>query len=278
MITPETLKQIVKEKYAEIAGQSREENASSCCGATSSCCGDSTTYTIMADDYKGMDGYVAEADLGLGCGIPTAFAGIQSGMTVLDLGSGAGNDAFIAAREVGSEGHVIGIDMTEAMIEKANFNKQKIGAANVEFRFGDIENMPVESDSVDVILSNCVLNLVPDKAAAFAEMFRVLKPGGSFSVSDIVVEGEMPEALKAVAELYAGCVSGAIPKSEYLELLRNAGFDSVDIPKEKEITIPESILLEVSAALPEEHRTLGGARLLSVTVRGTKRSVSATMN
>ncbi len=270
MITPETLKTIVKEKYAEIAEQSRDQNASSCCGATSSCCGDGMSYTIMADDYKGTDGYMAEADLGLGCGIPTAYAGIQAGMTVLDLGSGAGNDAFIAAREVGPEGRVIGVDMTEAMIEKANVNKQKIGADNVEFRFGDIEQLPVEDASIDVILSNCVLNLVPDKAKAFSEMYRVLKPGGSFSVSDIVVEGTMPEALKTVAELYAGCVSGAIQKSEYLELIRKAGFGQVEIPKEKDIIIPESILLEVSSALPEEHRTLSGAKILSVTVTGVK--------
>jgi arsenite methyltransferase len=270
MISPDALKQIVKEKYAEIAEQSRDENASSCCGATSSCCGDGMSYTIMADDYIGTDGYIAEADLGLGCGIPTAFAGIQPGMIVLDLGSGAGNDVFIAAREVGPEGRVIGVDMTQAMIDKANSNKEKIGATNVEFRFGDIEQLPVDDATVDVIVSNCVLNLVPDKAKAFAEMYRVLKPGGHFAVSDIVFEGSMPEALKTVAELYAGCVSGAIQKSEYLALIREAGFGQVDIPKEKEIMIPESILHDVSAALPEEHRTLSGARLASVTVTGVK--------
>jgi SAM-dependent methyltransferase len=270
MPTPEQLKQIVKDKYTEIAVQSKETNASSCCGATSSCCGDGMTYSIMADDYTGKEGYVAEADLALGCGIPTEYAGIQPGMTVLDLGSGAGNDVFIAAREVGSEGFVIGVDMTEVMIAKANENRDKLGASNVEFRLGEIEALPLDDASVDVVISNCVLNLVPDKARAFAEIYRVLRPGGSFTVSDIVVDGDMPVELRSVAELYAGCVSGAERREQYLGHITQSGFINVSTPKEKPIHIPNEVLQEVLAVMPEEKRNLEGARLVSVTVRGVK--------
>jgi len=270
MPTPEELKILVKDKYAQIAEQAKETNASSCCGATSACCGDGMTYSIMADDYTGKDGYVADADLALGCGIPTDYAGIQPGMTVLDLGSGAGNDVFIAAKEVGESGRVIGVDMTDVMIAKANENREKLGATNVEFRLGDIEALPLDADSVDVVISNCVLNLVPNKARAFAEMYRVLRPGGSFAVSDIVVDGVMPEELRSVAELYAGCVSGAEQREEYLAHITDSGFTDVSIPKEKPIHIPEEILHEVLSALPEDRRNLEGARLVSVTVRAVK--------
>lgn len=271
MATNEELKKMVKEKYTVIAEQAAETNASSCCGATSASCGDGMTYSIMADDYTGKNGYVADADLALGCGIPTDYAGIKPGMTVLDLGSGAGNDVFIAARDVGPDGHVIGVDMTETMIAKAQENKAKLGIANVDFRLGEIEALPVDDGSVDVIISNCVLNLVPDKAAAFAEMYRVLKTGGSFAVSDIVVEGDLPDELRSVAELYAGCVSGAVKKDEYLAFIREAGFSSIEIPKQKDIHIPQDILDAALAALPAEKRSLDGARLVSVTVQAVKK-------
>ncbi|MBE0644901.1 MAG: arsenite methyltransferase [Bacteroidetes bacterium] len=270
MITSEQLKQIVKDKYTIIAEQPMDVNASSCCGATSVCCGEGMTYSIMADDYSGKDGYAAEADLALGCGIPTDHAGIRPGMTVLDLGSGAGNDVFIAAKDAGPEGLVIGVDMTHAMIAKANDNKAKLGVANVDFRLGEIEALPVENDSVDVIISNCVLNLVPEKEKAFAEMFRVLKPGGSFAVSDIVVEGEMPAHLRSVATMYAGCVSGAEQRERYLDYIREAGFVDVTIPKEKPIVIPDDVLQGELASFPPEQRTMGSARLVSVTVRAVK--------
>lgn len=270
MQTPEELKKIVKDKYTQIAEQTKEANASSCCGATSSCCGDGMDYSIMADDYTGQEGYVPEADLALGCGIPTEHAGIRPGMTVLDLGSGAGNDVFIAAREVGPSGHVIGIDMTEQMIGKANTNKAKLGMENVEFRLGEIEQLPVADNSIDVVISNCVLNLVPDKAAAFAEIFRVLRPGGNFTVSDIVVEGDLPDALRSVAELYAGCVSGAERRNTYLDHIANAGFISVSIPKEKAIHMPTEILEEVLSSLPDAKETMKKARLVSVTVHAVK--------
>ncbi|PLX31976.1 MAG: arsenite S-adenosylmethyltransferase [Ignavibacteria bacterium] len=270
MATNEELKKIVKEKYTVIAEQAAETNASSCCGATSACCGDGMTYSIMADDYTGRDGYVADADLALGCGIPTDYAGIRPGMTVLDLGSGAGNDVFIAAREVGADGFVIGVDMTDTMITKANENKTKLDVANVDFRLGEIEALPVEDSSVDVIISNCVLNLVPDKAAAFAEMYRVLKSGGSFTVSDIVVEGDLPDELRDVAELYAGCVSGAVKKDVYLAFIREAGFSSIEIPSQKAIHIPQSVIDSTLAGLPEQKRNFNNARLVSVTVRAVK--------
>ncbi|MBL0173670.1 MAG: arsenite methyltransferase [Ignavibacteria bacterium] len=261
---PEELKLVVKDRYAEIAASM--DSAASCCGPQSTCCGD--TYTVMSDDYSGLKGYAPEADLGLGCGLPTEHAGIEKGMTVLDLGSGAGNDVFIAATLTGPEGTVIGVDMTPEMIERANVNKRKLGMAHVDFRFGEIESMPVESDSVDVVISNCVLNLVPGKRQAFAEIARVLKPGGHFCVSDIVLEGEIPASLQQVAELYAGCVSGAIQKPEYLGLISGAGFENVQVVKEKVIDIPDATLQALTASLPESERTMNNARLLSVTVKG----------
>jgi SAM-dependent methyltransferase len=261
---PEDLKLVVKDRYAEIA--TTMDSASSCCGPQSTCCG--STYTVMSDDYKGIEGYAPDADLGLGCGLPTEHAGIDTGMTVLDLGSGAGNDAFIAATLTGPEGSVIGVDMTPEMIERANVNKGKLGAKNVDFRLGEIENMPVDTASVDVVISNCVLNLVPEKRRAFAEIARVLKPGAHFCVSDIVLEGEIPASLQQIAELYAGCVSGAIQKPDYLGLISEAGFVDVQVVKEKVIHIPEATLQALTASLPEHERSMLGARLLSITVKG----------
>ncbi len=234
------LKELVKEKYGEIANQPRDLNASSCCGATA-CCGNDV-YNIMADDYSNLDGYVADADLGLGCGLPTEFAKIKDGDIVIDLGSGAGNDAFIARRITGETGKVIGIDFTNAMIDRARLNAEKLGYNNVEFRHGDIDSMPVTANKADVIVSNCVLNLVPNKHKVFGEIYRVLKPGGHFSISDIVLRGELPAKWKAAAELYAGCVAGAIQKKEYLDIIKEAGFVNVALQKEKKISIPEDIL------------------------------------
>ena len=240
--TPDQLRQIVKEKYAQIAEQSKEANESSCCGAT---CGCSTVdYTVMADDYSNLKGYVADADLGLGCGLPTEFALIKRGDTVVDLGSGAGNDAFVARSIVGEEGKVIGIDFTDKMIEKARTNARKLGYTNVEFREGDIENMPLAGGVADVVVSNCVLNLVPDKKRAFAETHRILKKGGHFSVSDIVLVGALPEGLTRSAEMYAGCVAGAIQMDEYLRIIKETGFTDIKVQKKKRITLPEDILKE----------------------------------
>lgn len=236
----EELKQIVKDKYSEIAEQDREQNASSCCGATCGCA--TIDNAIMAEDYTTLSGYVADADLGLGCGLPTQHANMKEGDTVIDLGSGAGNDAFVARSIVGSTGRVIGIDFTEKMIEKARVNADKLGFNNVEFRQGDIEKMPVSANVADVVVSNCVMNLVPNKVKAFEETFRVLKPGGHFSISDIVLKGDLPEGLRKSAEMYAGCISGAIQQADYLLTIKNAGFINLQLQKEKKITVPDEIL------------------------------------
>jgi arsenite methyltransferase len=233
------IKHMVRSKYAEIALQSKEQNAASCCGAGPV---SNKVYQIMMDDYAQMEGYVSEADLGLGCGLPTQFAKIKKGDTVIDLGSGAGNDCFVARHETGPEGKVIGIDFTPEMIKKARNNAEKMNFNNVEFRQGDIENMPVSDQSADVVVSNCVLNLVPNKKAVIQEIFRVLKPGGHFSISDIVLVGNLPEALKNQAELYAGCVSGAIQMNEYLDLITQVGFQNSMVQKKKTILIPDDIL------------------------------------
>ena len=233
------VKEIVKEKYSAIALKDKEVNQNSCCGATSACCGDNA---IMADDYSKIEGYNPDADLGLGCGLPTLFAKINKGDVVIDLGSGAGNDVFIARNETGENGKVIGIDFTPAMIGKARKNAEIRGFNNVEFRLGDIEDMPVTSNMADVVISNCVLNLVPNKHKVISEIYRVLKPGGHFSISDIVLNGEIPEKWKAVAELYAGCISGAIQCDEYLDIIREAGFSNITIQKEKNIVLPDEIL------------------------------------
>ncbi len=239
MTTDEQLKEIVRQKYSEIALQDKATNQSSCCGS-GSC--STEVYNIMSDNYTELNGYNPDADLGLGCGLPTQFAQIKKGDTVIDLGSGAGNDCFIARAEAGESGKIIGIDFTPAMIDKARANAEKRGFNNVEFRQGDIEKMPVTSNAADVIVSNCVLNLVPNKDGVFKEIFRVLKPGGHFSISDVVLVGELPESLQKDAEMYAGCVSGAIQKEEYLGLIEKNGFAKIAVQKEKAIVIPDDIL------------------------------------
>ena len=262
------IKELVREKYSQIALQSKNQNASSCCGSTA-CCGDEV-YNIMADDYTKLEGYVSDADLGLGCGLPTEFAQIKEGDVVIDLGSGAGNDAFIARRITGEKGKVIGIDFTEAMIARARQNAEKLGLNNVEFRQGDIESMPVTSNKADVIVSNCVLNLVPNKHKVFSEIYRVLKPGGHFSISDIVLEGELPAKWKEVAELYAGCVSGAIQKNEYLDIIEESGFINITLQKDKTIVIPDEILAEYLSEEEINEYKRGKIRITSITVYGNK--------
>ena len=267
MPTEEQLKEIVRKKYSEIALQDKETNMSSCCGAG----GCSTeVYNIMSDDYSTLKGYNADADLGLGCGLPTEYARIKKGDVVVDLGSGAGNDCFIARHEAGETGKVIGIDFTPAMIDKARQNAEARGFNNVEFRQGDIEKMPITSNAADVIVSNCVLNLVPNKDAVIKEIYRVLKPGGHFSISDVVLLGALPAGLRKDAEMYAGCVSGAIQKEVYLELIQSNGFENITIQKEKVITIPDDILKNYLS--PEEILSLkmGSSGIFSITVYAEK--------
>lgn len=267
MENSENLKNLVKQKYSEIALQEKAENQASCCG--SGACS-TEIYNIMTEDYAGLDGYNPDADLGLGCGLPTLFAKIKKGDTVIDLGSGAGNDCFIARSETGEAGKVIGIDFTPAMINKARANAEKLGFNNVEFRHGDIERIPVTANLADVVVSNCVLNLVPDKAAVFNEVYRVLKPGGHFSISDIVLSGELPEALLKDAEMYAGCVSGAIQKETYLAYVHSAGFTAVSLQKQKVIVIPDDILNNYLTDEEIKSFRAGTTGIYSITLYGQK--------
>jgi len=264
----EDLERVVKEKYGEIALQNKLQNQSSCCGSKGCC--DDMDYTIFSDDYTKLAGYNPDADLGLGCGLPTQNAEIKAGNHVLDLGSGAGNDCFVARSIVGETGHVTGIDFTDAMLDKANKNLEKTGFKNIDFVKGDIEQMPLHDNSFDVVVSNCVLNLVPDKQKAFSEIYRVLKPGGHFCISDVVLTGELPQKLQEAAEMYAGCVSGAILKDAYLHIIREQGFTNVEVKKEKEIEIPNNILLNYITLdeLREFKRKKIG--IYSITVNGTK--------
>jgi len=240
MNTDREIKEMVKEKYGAIVRASKQQNQSSCCGSDCGC--SDVEFSVMADDYTSLPGYVPDADLALGCGLPTEFARIKPGDTVVDLGSGAGNDCFVARSLAGEHGRVIGIDMTEPMIDKARANVSKLGFTNVEFRLGDIEDIPVEDFTADVVVSNCVMNLVPDKRKAFAETYRILKRGGHFSISDIVLQGELPEGLRKEAVLYAGCISGALQKEEYLSIIKEAGFTSIRVQKKRRTEIPNSLL------------------------------------
>ncbi|MCB1179967.1 MAG: arsenite methyltransferase [Leptospiraceae bacterium] len=266
MSNSDSIKEMVRTKYSEIATQSKKENESSCCGGTCS----SPEYTIFSEDYSNLEGYHENANLGLGCGIPTQFAGLRPGLTVLDLGSGAGNDAFVARSIVGERGKVIGVDMTEAMINKARENSEQLGFNNVEFRLGEIEKLPLTSNSVNVVISNCVLNLVPDKKKAFSEIFRVLKSDGYFSISDVVLNGSLPEKFKSVAEFYAGCISGAISKKEYLSIIEDSGFKNIEIKKEKQIKIPLDILQSYLSPDEIEEYNNSDLEILSITVYAEK--------
>jgi arsenite methyltransferase len=267
MKTDNEVKELVKQKYSEIALQDKDTNQSSCCG--SGCCS-TEVYNIMSEDYTTLEGYDPDADLGLGCGLPTQFANIKKGDVVIDLGSGAGNDAFIARHETGETGRVIGIDFTPAMIEKARANAEARGYNNVEFRQGDIEKMPVTANVADVIVSNCVLNLVPNKDAVIKEIFRVLKPGGHFSISDVVLEGQLPKEINEAAEMYAGCVAGAIQKQAYLQLIEANGFKNINVQKDKAIIIPDDILSTYLSAEQIESFKRSGTGIRSITVYAEK--------
>lgn len=261
------LKQIVKEKYGKIAEQNGIEK-NSCC--SSSCCGPQVDYTVFSENYQSKEGYNPDADLNLGCGIPTDYAGIKKGDHVLDLGSGAGNDCFVARAIAGENGKVTGLDITEQMINKARENCAKLNFNNVEFVLGDIEAMPFEDKTFDVVISNCVLNLVPDKTIAFREIFRVLKTGGHFCVSDVVIKGKLSEKMKKDAEMYAGCVSGASEMNEYLEIVQNSGFLNVKVHKQKEIKLPDSLLSEYNDSDELKSYHAGNTGIFSITVSAFK--------
>jgi len=264
---PDEIKQVVKEKYGEIAKHGKIHSSCSCCSSDTAA---DVDYTFFSEDYSKLEGYNPDADLGLGCGIPTDAAKIKPGDTVIDLGSGAGNDVFVARRLVGEAGRVIGIDMTQEMIEKAQENNRKLGYANVEFRFGEIENLPVEDNTANVVISNCVLNLVPDKLKAYQEIYRVLKSGGHFSISDIVLTGILPAKIQAAAEMYAGCVAGALMKEDYINCIRKAGFSNISVVKNKPMTIPDTMLSQLLSVEELKAFKASGSVILSITVYGQK--------
>ena len=265
--TKERIHDIVRHKYADIARNRTTARARSCCGGSRE---KSADFSMIGDAYEGVGGYMAEADLGLGCGLPVEHAGLAPGQTVLDLGAGAGLDAFVARRVVGAEGLVIGVDMTPEMVSKARDNAVKAGFDNVDFRLGEIEHLPVRSNSVDVVISNCVLNLVPDKERAFAEIHRVLKPGGHFCISDIVASRALPEWVKGIAEAYAGCVSGAIPKEDYLQLIRETGFERVKVAVERRIEVPADLIAKSLTRQQREVAEKTDLHVMSVTVTALK--------
>lgn len=259
-LSDEKKKELVRKYYARIAENSRNEN--SCCGPSMreaapscGCGGSSPSFTSNAIGYTRVDlaNLPRNADLGLGCGNPTAFAFLKEGDVVLDLGSGAGIDCFLAAQKVGKTGKVIGIDMTPSMVQKANENAKSDGYENVEFRLGEIENLPVDDRSIDVIISNCVINLVPNKHKAFQEAFRVLKPGGRLMISDIVLQRELPAFIKTSMEAYAGCIAGAVLRNEYLDAIKKAGFTEIEIVKDNVFDI------DLIANFPEFQRKFGAS-------------------
>ncbi len=264
------LKQLVLEKYDRIGKNAAEGlKITGCCGDQPSglSCVD---YEIFAEDYAPLQGYQADADLGLGCGLPTEFAQIKVGDTVVDLGSGAGNDCFVARQLTGETGRVIGIDFSPSMVAKARENVEKLGFTNIEFFQGDIEDLPLPDQTADVVVSNCVLNLVPDKRKAFSETFRILKKGGHFSISDVVIEGELPADIQKSAEMYAGCVSGAIELERYLSIVRESGFKNLTLQKKREIVLPDSIL-EQFLTPPETAKIKeSGAGIYSITLYAEK--------
>jgi SAM-dependent methyltransferase len=269
------IKKTVRDRYAEIARQE-----SSCCGPAQSCCGSpdreqdiGKNIGYTEEDLKGVP---EGANLGLGCGNPVALATLKEGETVLDLGSGAGFDCFLASNIVGEKGKVIGVDMTREMIDKARGNVQKGNHGNVEFRLGDIENLPVADNSVDAVISNCVINLSPDKGRVFKEAFRVLKPGGRLMISDIVLAKELPESVKNSIDAYVGCISGAMRREEYLQAIETAGFQRVKIIDERSFSIEfmandpiGKSIIEDAKISPEKVKEVQGS-ILSINVYGAK--------
>ena len=268
MRSGDEIRTLVRERYGAIARAGSSCCAPSCCSGGPEMAPDGVN--VIGEAYAGVEGRLADADLNLSCGVPTRHAALRPGETVLDLGSGAGNDAFIARHEIGPEGRVIGVDMTPDMIAKARVNAAKLGLGNVEFRLGEIEHLPVEAGSVDVVISNCVLNLLPEKAPAFAEMARVLRPGGRFCVSDIVATGELPEGVRAAAGLYVGCIAGAMPEADYLGLIAASGFAAVRVAEAKPIGLPDEALMPHMDTEALAAFRASGVTLKSVTVLGTK--------
>lgn len=269
MNTNEEKKALVKKRYSELALNGDALKSGCCCG-TSPASPSKKVFTIMSEDYSKLKGYEADADLGVGCGLPTQYAKIKEGDTVLDLGSGAGNDCFIARVEVGEKGKVIGIDFSPQMLEKARKNAEKRGYTNVEFIEGDIENMPIADNSIDVVVSNCVLNLLPEKNVIFKEIYRVLKKGGHFCISDVVLNGIFPKEFTDNAAMYAGCIASAIQREDYLGEIEKANFSNIKIERTKTIQIPDDVLSEHLNESTIAKYKAGNVGIYSITVTGEK--------
>lgn len=271
------IKENVKKSYSKIALS--PVGATSCCGPSSSGCGPSaqTTSAVLGYTKTELENLPEGSDLGLGCGNPTALASIKPGEVVLDLGSGAGIDCFIASAKTGDKGKVIGVDMTPAMIERAQKNAEKGGYHNVEFRLGEIENLPVKDNEVDLIISNCVINLVPDKLQAFKEMRRVLKPGGRIMISDIVLEGKLPDSLTDSIAAHSACISGAVLKDEYLGAIQEAGLENISVISQSKAPVDFWLASSETTQIAEEFGvTLNEAKsaidsISSVLVTATKK-------
>lgn len=271
MENSQNIKKAVREKYGQIAKTEQKKSDVSCCESKN----DLEAFCCFSEGYDQLEGYAPDADYGLGCGLPTKHTIINEGDTVLDLGAGAGNDCFVARRITGKKGYVIGVDMTPEMVFKARENAEKLNYDNVDFRLGEIEALPVDANSVDVVVSNCVINLVPDKSKAFKETYRVLKPGGHFSISDIVINGDIPEALRNDLSAYAGCISGAIHANDYLQQIKDAGFENVSIRETKKHAIPNSIMEKYPELnqYPDKQKPFS---LESITVHAEKQHVNST--
>ncbi len=269
------IKEKVRQRYARVALE-----RTSCCTPQGSCCGGGSVQQIsqlLGYSQEELSQVPEGANLGLGCGNPVALAALQEGQTVMDLGSGAGFDCFLAARKVGPGGKVIGVDMTPEMVQKARENAKAGGFQNVEFRLGEIEHLPAPDNSVDVIISNCVINLAPDKAQVFREAFRVLKPGGKLMVSDIVLEGELPEAVRNSVAAYVGCVAGAMQKEDYLRAMEKAGFQDVRVVEQTGFSLDYlahdptvAAVAESLSGTPREELAKAAEAVASVRVRAIK--------
>lgn len=263
------LKDLVKQRYSELALNADLLKGGCCCGKNPSA-PSKKVYTIMSEDYSKLKGYEPDADLGVGCGLPTEYARIQPGNVVIDLGSGAGNDCFIARAEVGNEGEVIGIDFSPQMIEKARANALKRGYTNVRFLEGDIEEMPVADNTADVVVSNCVLNLLPEKNLIFKEIYRVLKPGGHFCISDVVLNGTFPKEFTDSAAIYAGCIASAIQREDYLAEIEKVDFKNICVERTKTVLTPDEVLHEHLDEATIDKYKAGNVGIYSITVTGVK--------
>jgi len=264
------LKELVKENYNKLALLDTETAKKCCCNPAAPAPVAKKAYTIMSEDYSNLKGYEPDADLGVGCGLPTKYARIKKGDTVVDLGSGAGNDCFIAREEAGETGRIIGIDFAPNMIERARNNAEKRGFANMEFLEGDIENMPLPDETADVVVSNCVLNLLPRKDRIFKEIYRVLKRGGHFCVSDVVLNGYFSKEFTDNAAMYAGCIASAIQRDEYLSEIEKANFADIKVESTKSVLIPDDVLeFHLDADSIAKYKT-GNVGIYSITVTGKR--------